>query len=174
MVRENEKEYQKFNRSISLGGWPFSTIDHGWPITDCTSEGIKTVVQLKTKDLLQKDTMFREIENSTKLILNYQNEDGGWASYEKTRGPKWLELLNPSRIFGEIMIDYSYVECTSACLQGINAYYSFNDTKIPPHIQQAIEKGVRFISSKQTPMAQVLVGIMALRMELPLPQLLER
>jgi squalene cyclase len=23
------------------GAWPFSTRDHGWPISDCTSEGLK-------------------------------------------------------------------------------------------------------------------------------------
>ena len=28
-------------RHISTGAWPFSTRDHGWPISDCTSEGVK-------------------------------------------------------------------------------------------------------------------------------------
>lgn len=28
-------------RHISKGAWPFSTADHGWPISDCTSEGLK-------------------------------------------------------------------------------------------------------------------------------------
>ena len=26
---------------MSKGAWPFSTIDHGWPISDCTAEGLK-------------------------------------------------------------------------------------------------------------------------------------
>jgi hypothetical protein len=25
-------------------------------------------------------------------------------------------MLNPSEVFGDIMIDYSYVECSSACI----------------------------------------------------------
>lgn len=29
----------KWYRHISKGAWPFSTRDHGWPISDCTSEG---------------------------------------------------------------------------------------------------------------------------------------
>ena len=28
-------------RHISKGAWPFSTRDHGWPISDCSSEGLK-------------------------------------------------------------------------------------------------------------------------------------
>jgi hypothetical protein len=34
-------------------------------------------------------------------------------------GPEWLELINPAEVFGGIMIDYSYVECTSACVQAL-------------------------------------------------------
>lgn len=31
-------------RHISKGAWPFSTADHGWPISDCTAEGLKVMV----------------------------------------------------------------------------------------------------------------------------------
>ena len=31
-------------------------------------------------------------------------------------------MLNPSEVFGDIMIDYSYTECTSAVLQAITAF----------------------------------------------------
>ena len=30
-------------RHISKGAWPFSTRDHGWPISDCSSEGLKVL-----------------------------------------------------------------------------------------------------------------------------------
>ena len=33
-------------RHISSGAWPFSTRDHGWPISDCTSEGVKAALGL--------------------------------------------------------------------------------------------------------------------------------
>ncbi|KAK4396655.1 Cycloartenol Synthase [Sesamum angolense] len=33
-------------RHISKGAWPFSTADHGWPISDCTAEGLKAVLLL--------------------------------------------------------------------------------------------------------------------------------
>jgi len=42
------------------------------------------------------------------VILSYQNKaehwgDGGWATYENSRGPAALELLNPSECFGDIV-----------------------------------------------------------------------
>ncbi len=30
----------------------------------------------------------------------------GWATYENNRGFRWYEQLNPSEVFGDIMIDY--------------------------------------------------------------------
>ena len=45
-VLEDVKDYKKYFRHQSKGGWPFSTRDHGWPITDCTAEGIKTTLLL--------------------------------------------------------------------------------------------------------------------------------
>ena len=38
---------------ISKGGWSFSTADHGWPVSDCTAEGLKViyVVSITSKQL---------------------------------------------------------------------------------------------------------------------------
>jgi squalene cyclase len=40
-----------------------------------------------------------------------------YATCEKTRGWRFFEWFNASEVFGEIMIDYDYVECTSSALQ---------------------------------------------------------
>ena len=37
---------KQFYRHISEGGWTFSTSAHGWPISDCTGEGLKGVLSL--------------------------------------------------------------------------------------------------------------------------------
>ncbi|MEO9256775.1 MAG: prenyltransferase/squalene oxidase repeat-containing protein, partial [Crocinitomicaceae bacterium] len=95
-IRENEFDRKKYDRSVSVGGWPFSTVDHGWPITDCTSEGMKAVLSLEKRGLLKNKQLLSDITASIDFILENQNKDGGWASYEKTRAPKWLEKMNPS------------------------------------------------------------------------------
>ncbi|MCD7455484.1 hypothetical protein HAX54_028326 [Datura stramonium] len=41
-VRENPcGDFRKMYRHISKGGWTFSMQDHGWQVSDCTSEGLK-------------------------------------------------------------------------------------------------------------------------------------
>lgn len=148
-IRHNEFDREKYDRSVSIGGWPFSTVDHGWPITDCTSEGMKAVLSLEKHGLLKNKTLLSDIKSSIDFVLENQNKNGGWASYEKTRGPKWLEKMNPSRIFGEIMIDYSYVECTSACLQSLKSFSTHNPNYRNKEIQTAIQNGLQFIVSQQ-------------------------
>lgn len=38
VVQEAGQPLTRYYRHISEGAWPFSTRDHGWPISDCTSE----------------------------------------------------------------------------------------------------------------------------------------
>lgn len=32
------------------------------------------------------------------------------------------QILNPAETFGDIIVDYSYVECTSACITALTAF----------------------------------------------------
>ncbi len=148
---------------ISQGGWPFSTRDHGWPISDCTAEGIKATLAIQNYNggsvlsgqdgkAPSKEQMIDEqrLSDGVNVILSFQNSDGGWATYENTRGPAWLERLNPAEVFGGIMIDYSYVECSSACLQSLAKFKKqFPQSPKIKEIDRAIERGVKFIKSIQ-------------------------
>lgn len=140
----------KYYRHISKGAWPFSTRDHGWPISDCTSEGLKASLSCQRFDFIRPlaDNRYFDAIN---VILSYQNACGGWATYENTRTGAWVEYLNPSEVFGNIMIDYSYVECSAACIQSMLSFRK----KFPNHrseeIKQSIRRGVEFILSIQRP-----------------------
>ncbi len=73
----------------------------------------------------------------------------GWATYENNRGFGWYEELNPSEVFGDIMIDYSYVECSMASLTALAEFhekFSYHRTK---EITSAIRRGAEFIKSIQ-------------------------
>ena len=48
-IKEEVRDHKKYFRHDSLGGWPFSTAEHSWPITDCTAEGLK--VSLRNKEI---------------------------------------------------------------------------------------------------------------------------
>lgn len=46
-VRNNSPNDKEYYRHISKGAWPFSTASHGWPISDCTSEGLRAEMVLR-------------------------------------------------------------------------------------------------------------------------------
>lgn len=118
-VLEDVKDREKFYRHISKGGWPFSTRDHGWPISDCTAEGLKaalalheTVVSDEKSQLITPQRCF----DAVNVLLSFQNEDGGWATYENTRGPAWLELINPAEVIISAHTQTGMVTLTASSL----------------------------------------------------------
>lgn len=78
-----------------------------------------------------------------------QNKDGGFASYELIRGPAWLEWLNVAQVFGKIMIEYSYTECTTAVLLGLKTFQKYYPTYRSEDISRVSNKAVAFIRAQQ-------------------------
>ncbi|MEI9937195.1 MAG: terpene cyclase/mutase family protein [Pseudomonadota bacterium] len=146
-VLEDVPERERCFRHASKGGWPFSSRAHGWPISDCTAEGLKACLAIEA--VTGKSLPRWRLDAAVELMLSLQNPDGGWATYELTRGPAWLEALNASDCFRDIMIDYSYVECTSACLQALRAYRQRFDGEYTGRIERAILQGQRFLEAEQ-------------------------
>lgn len=145
-VLEDVVEMEKGYRHRSRGGWPFSTRAHGWPISDCTAEGLKASLLLERVGMNQVPRA--RLREAVEEILSLQNEDGGWATYELQRGPKWLEALNPSDVFSTIMVDVSYVECTSACVQALAAWSAFEPSDAG-WVRGPIRRGEQFIRKVQ-------------------------
>jgi squalene/oxidosqualene cyclase-like protein len=155
-VREDVWRRHDFFRDRSLGGWPFSTRDHGWPISDCTAEGIKAALLLEERLQGRGLRMVprERIEQAVRIILDLQNshKDHGWASYELNRGYDWYELFNPAQVFGDIMVDYSYVECSSAAVQALCEYaHRYPDGELAARALDAARRGAGFIVAKQRP-----------------------
>jgi squalene/oxidosqualene cyclase-like protein len=149
-VLDDVPDKERCFRHASKGGWPFSDRAHGWPISDCTAEGLKASLAIEAATGLALERW--RLDAAVELILSLQNADGGWATYELTRGPAWLELLNASDCFRDIMIDYSYIECTSACMQALRAYGKrFPGSAYDTRMNVAISRGRRFLESAQRP-----------------------
>ncbi|KAL6521289.1 CRISPR-associated protein 1 [Orobanche gracilis] len=140
-------------RHISKGAWPFSTADHGWPISDCTAEGLKAVLVLSKLpvEIVGEPLDAKRLYDAVNVILSLQqiNADGGFATYELTRSYSWLELINPAETFGDIVIDYPYVECTSAAIQALTAFKKLYPGHRKTEVECCIEKGAKFIEKIQ-------------------------
>jgi squalene/oxidosqualene cyclase-like protein len=148
-VAEELPDPERFFRDRVRGGWGFGGRDNGWPVTDCTSEALKAAVELEplAEDPLPEGLLRAGVQR----VLAWQNRDGGWGTYERQRGGRWLERLNPSQVFRDMMVDCSYVECTSACVQALVRMRRRLPGAFDSRIDRAVSRGVRFIRRRQRP-----------------------
>ncbi|KAG0473961.1 hypothetical protein HPP92_015818 [Vanilla planifolia] len=140
-------------RHISKGAWPFSTADHGWPISDCTAEGLKAALLLSLipSEVVDEPIEVKRLYDAVNVMLSLMNKDGGFATYELTRSYAWMELINPAETFGDIVIDYKYVECTSASIQALALFKKLYPGHRRQEVENCIKKAASFIEKIQQP-----------------------
>ncbi|TKW38071.1 hypothetical protein SEVIR_1G089900v4 [Setaria viridis] len=138
-------------RHKSKGAWPFSTADHGWPISDCTAEGLKASLLLSkiSPEIVGESLEANQFYDAVSCLMSYMNDNGGFATYELTRSYPWLELINPAETFGDIVIDYPYVECTSAAIQALTSFRKLYPGHRRKEVDSCISKAASFIESIQ-------------------------
>ncbi|KAM0850553.1 hypothetical protein ACQ4PT_053002 [Festuca glaucescens] len=126
-------------RHISKGGWTFSTADQGWATSDCTAEGFMTSLLLSkiSPEIVGEALEARRLYDAVNCLLS-------WMVLF------WLELLNPSETFEDIMSDYPSVECTSAVIQALAMCRMHYPDHRREEIDNCIHKACTFIESLQT------------------------
>lgn len=137
-----------FDRDPRLGGFCFSDAHHGWPVSDTTAEALCAVFSLMDRGISSLGT--EAIEAAVRFVLSRQNAGGGWGSYERSRGSLLLEHVNPSEMFGNCMVEHSYVECTASALDALARFSrAFPGHKLTKTIIAAMAAGERFIRRVQ-------------------------
>lgn len=148
-IKEENYQHSEFFRQKAKGGWPFSTIEHAWVVSDCTAEGLGACLSMHHRKIGKQKVSDKRLKEAVDLLLEMQNKDGGWATYETTRSYNWLEKLNPSEVFADIMQDYSWTECSSAVVQALLEFHEQYPNYKKQTIFNAIKKALDFILSKQ-------------------------
>ncbi|MEZ4453482.1 MAG: prenyltransferase/squalene oxidase repeat-containing protein [Nannocystaceae bacterium] len=134
-------------RSPAAGGWGFADEHHPWPVSDCTAEALEALLRARAADLSESGALpeARQIQ-ALRFILQRQNDDGGFGSYEPRRGSMILRHFNPAEIYGNCMLEYSYSECTASCIRALAYAQRALGEAIPAglrrEIAQSIERGV--------------------------------
>ncbi len=118
-IRDNPPTFRDMLPLLDKGAWPFSTKEQGYVVSDCTGEGLKPSSCCKKGAYLSKQVSPERMHDSIDLLLTMQNPGGGFASYETINGPAQLELINPRRGVGDIMIEYAYPECTTSVVTAL-------------------------------------------------------
>ncbi|KAH9190329.1 hypothetical protein AeNC1_007697 [Aphanomyces euteiches] len=142
------KDAHKWWRHAQKGGWGFGTASNGYPVTDCTAEALKTMLKLEEHTTCSGFPESR-FQDAADFILALQNPDGGFPPYERCRGGDWFEHFNPAVVFGAIMIDYSYVECSSASLSALQLFHKRFPNYRADDIRRATARADEFIRSLQ-------------------------
>ncbi|CAN8271192.1 unnamed protein product [Cochlearia groenlandica] len=153
-IRENPScDFKSMYRHISKGAWTFSDRDHGWQVSDCTAEALKCcmLLSMMPANIVGQKIDHEHLYDSVNLLLSLQSENGGVTAWEPVRGSQWLELLNPTDFFSDVMVEGEYVECTSAVIQALVMFKKLYPNHRTKEIIKSIEKAVQFIESKQTP-----------------------
>nr|AWK97869.1 OSC5 [Tripterygium wilfordii] len=140
-------------RHKSVGGWPFSTLDNSWSAMNSSAEALKAVSLLSQMplDVVGEGIATDQLYDAVDLVLSLQNSNGGFASYELTRSYAWLEMIDPAELFGDSIIDYQYVECTSSSIQSLKSFMEIHPGHRVKEIEACIRKAAQFIETEQLP-----------------------
>ncbi|CAJ1016897.1 Prenyltransferase and squalene oxidase repeat/Squalene-hopene cyclase N-terminal domain [Leishmania shawi] len=149
-VQEDPMAAPYFYRHRTKGAWNFSTRSQGWQVSDCTAEGLRALLLLP-----QYAFPMRRIFDGVDEVLSLRNSglggDGGWASYEPSRAPAYCELLDCSELFKDVMIDYSYVECSSSCIHTLSLFRERYPHYRRRDVDRAISEGIAYVLGQQQP-----------------------
>lgn len=54
-------------------------------------------------------------------------------------------MVNPSETFGEIMVDYNHVECSSACVTALTAFRARHPDHRADEIARSLRRGIKYL-----------------------------
>ncbi|KAL6144348.1 hypothetical protein ACLB2K_055042 [Fragaria x ananassa] len=153
-VKDNPSgDFKSMHRHISKGSWTFSDQDHGWQVSDCTAEGLKCCLLLS---MMPSETVGEKMEperlyDSVNVLLSLQSKNGGLSAWEPAGAAEWLELLNPTEFFADIVIEHEYVECTSSAIQALVLFKKLYPGHRKKEIEHFITNATHYIENTQMP-----------------------
>lgn len=150
-IRENVRDQELCYRQRRKGAWAFSTREQGYTVSDCTSEAMKSVITLQSTPGFPKLVSDDRLKDAVDTLLTMQNASGAFASYEPTRGSEYLEYLNAAEVFGRIMIEYDYPECTTAVVTALSLFRKHYPDYRAEEISKVVKDAVEYIRRAQRP-----------------------
>ncbi|GLU21899.1 hypothetical protein SLE2022_380110 [Rubroshorea leprosula] len=153
-VKDNPSgDFKKMHRHISKGSWTFSDQDHGWQVSDCTAEGLKCclLMSMLPQGIVGEKLEPERLYDAVNVLLSLQSKNGGVAAWEPAGASEWLEMLNPTEFFADIVIEHEYVECTSSAISALVLFKKLYPGHRKKEIENFIANAVRFLENIQMP-----------------------
>ncbi|RVW89950.1 Beta-Amyrin Synthase 2 [Vitis vinifera] len=144
-------DYRSRYRHFSKGAWTFSDRDHGWQVSDCTSEALR-------KKLVGEKAKPQSLFDAVNFLFSLQGKSGGLAIWEPAGAEEWLEKLNPSELFANIVTEHEYVECTSSAIQTLLLFKKLYPNHRRKEVDNFIEKATCYVENVQRPDGSCMVA----------------
>nr|XP_043627480.1 beta-amyrin synthase 1-like isoform X2 [Erigeron canadensis] len=153
-VKDNPSgDFKSMHRHISKGSWTFSDQDHGWQVSDCTAEGLKCCLLFSNMppEIVGEHMKPEQLKDAVNIILSLQSKNGGLSAWEPAGSSDWLEFLNPTEFFADIVIEHEYVECTSASMQALVLFKKLYPGHRRKEIENFLPNACRYLENIQMP-----------------------
>ncbi|KAI3888347.1 hypothetical protein MKX03_003099 [Papaver bracteatum] len=146
-------DFRKMFSYICKGSWTFSDGDHGLQVSDASAEALLCCLLFAQMpaEIVGEKLADEHMYDTIDLILTLQSPDGGVTVWEPATAAKWLELLNPSECFEDIVIEHTYVEVTAAVLPALQLFMNMHPEYRKKEIEQFITKAIIYIENAQKP-----------------------
>jgi squalene/oxidosqualene cyclase-like protein len=133
------------------GGWCFSDGRHRWPVSDCAAEALSALLAANAANVVEaaNQVPIERQEAAVRFVLDRQNDDGGFGTYERRRGLSWLERLNPSEMFGNCMTELSYIECTASAIIALCRFREQWPNRLREPVDDAVAGACAFLRQQQ-------------------------
>ncbi|MGG3892092.1 squalene--hopene cyclase [Metabacillus fastidiosus] len=126
------------NRNVLPGGWGFSNINTINPDIDDTTVSLRAVSSL----VLNNNTYHQAWDRAVYWIISMQNDDGGWAAFEKNIDKSYLAWL-PVEGGGKMLLDPSSADLTGRTLEFFGNFTKLN------HNHPFIKRGIKWLIEHQ-------------------------
>lgn len=139
-----ERQHYKFgdwaihNPTGVPGGWGFSHINNVNPDMDDTTASLRSIARGVTDHSAFRGAWDRGVQ----WLLSMQNDDGGWAAFEKNVKGRWIHLLPVEK--GEFI----FSDPSSADLTGRTLEFFGNYTNLP-NDHKGMKRAARWLISNQ-------------------------
>ncbi|GKE21600.1 dammarenediol II synthase-like protein, partial [Tanacetum coccineum] len=106
-------------------------------------------VTLYGKAAYQKVVIATVVTLFTNVAHQKGPESGGFAIWEPPVSKPYSQMLNPSELFADIVIEKEMLNVRGSIIQGFHAFKNLHPGHRQKEIEVAIEKGIRFLENKQ-------------------------
>ncbi|MFS7923968.1 putative terpenoid cyclases/protein prenyltransferase alpha-alpha toroid [Helianthus anomalus] len=152
-IKQNPSgDFSKMCRHLSKGAWTLSDQDQGWAVSDCTAEALKCLLLLSE---MPEEISGGRVDNerlyeAVNFLLYLQSPiSGGFAVWEPPVPQPYLEMLNPSEMFADIVVEKEHVENTASIIEALVAFKCLHPWHREKEIEVSVAKAVDFLERKQ-------------------------